>query len=144
MLYKNIPWASTVAMFRLFQEILREFQSVKNKAHVNAFPYIAILFPPHPPAGNVLPPASAQVLFSCRPSGRFRDRSAERKAMRIACKYINKLKKKQDFLYFYFRSVSDCVWWFVCVEMRYKRGGPCFITKPAGILNPKSLMTVLD
>jgi len=87
-------------MFRLFQEILREFQSVKNKAHVNAFPYIAILFPPHPPAGNVLLPASAQVLSSCRPSGRFRDRSAERKAMRITANILISLKRNKTFFIF--------------------------------------------
>lgn len=87
-------------MFKTKIEILREFQSVKNKAHVNAFPYIAILFPPHPPAGNVLLPASAQVLSSCRPSGRFRDRSAERKAMRIAANILISLKRNKTFFIF--------------------------------------------
>lgn len=34
-------------------EFLREFQSVKNKAHVNAFLYIAVLFSHHIPLGSI-------------------------------------------------------------------------------------------
>ncbi len=33
--------------------ILREFQAVKNKAHVNAFLYIAVLFSHHIPLGSI-------------------------------------------------------------------------------------------
>ena len=36
--YKNIPWASTVAMFMTTIETLREFRSVKNKACRKRFP----------------------------------------------------------------------------------------------------------
>ena len=49
--YKNIPWASTVAMLKTTSETCeiprRQEQSVK----VNAFPYIVTLFPTLAAAG---------------------------------------------------------------------------------------------